>query len=132
MWSLASYSLTIPKRWYNCLISSEVVVLKTGCRRSLGWTASTAIGTLIGITNSRVMPKGFFSILLIDESQGPPYLKQHTLIALTTLFSALLSFIVLITTSWRVVFFGGGGIFLLFIVYLPKLSENRLLVWLAH
>ena len=45
MWSLAIYSLTIPKRWYNCLISSEVVVLKTGCRRSLGWTASTAIGT---------------------------------------------------------------------------------------
>ena len=75
MWSLASYSLTIPKRWYNCLISSEVVVLKTGGRRSLGWTASTAIGTLIGITNSRVMPKGFLSILLIDESQGSPYLK---------------------------------------------------------
>ena len=45
MWSLAIYSLTSPKRWYNCLISSEVVVLKTGCRRSLGWTASTATGT---------------------------------------------------------------------------------------
>lgn len=46
-WSLAIYSLTIPKRCYNCysscIISSGMVVVKSGCRRSLASTASTAI-----------------------------------------------------------------------------------------
>lgn len=73
-WSLTIYSLTIPKRWYNCssncLISSEVVVIKSACSRSLGWTANTAIETLVGITISRVIPGGFFSNPLIDESLG--------------------------------------------------------------